>query len=196
MLASTRLDSTIFPTFLCKMSEPASAPTSITEQPRSNVDSLASPCDYSSIASISDCQYTMYNEYTLSSNASPSLTSLSYKEILSLPDNQFSSCCNNRSRDEDDNNWSMGWDILGIDEAGQEPKPLHARELPVIQKEESIYYPSLSKSRWSDEDNGRLFLVRRRLLRKGQKMGSESVFERWLIAEENEVAQPKIIFRM
>jgi hypothetical protein len=168
-----RPSSPISPLYLRRMSEPASTLTCIAEQPQPNVLPQASQGTTSTTPPETDPQHNLYDGPITSLSTAPSAGFPSHNDSTSLPAQSI-------VYENEDHDWSTGWNITSVDDTDQDSRPLIPRELPVIQKEEFMYYPALAKSGRGNEDDGSLRLARRRLTRKNQDRRRESGFKQWI----------------
>jgi hypothetical protein len=105
-----------------------------------------------------------------------------------LPHEKFPSCLSlaNLGYEDDDNDWTTGWEILEPDDA--EDRNVRMRQLLPpsllkIHKGDFSYIPSVAKveSHWSDDVSGdSIKLTRRRLARRKQNLGGRKKVKLWL----------------
>jgi hypothetical protein len=183
MPTSPRTNSPIVPTFPCRLSEPITPLACIVEIPKH--PHLNSPRITSPRPSKPDEHYTFLDS---SSNTATSSSTSSLKASPPLPHEKFPSCLSlaNLGYEDDDNDWTTGWEILEPDDAEDRNvrmRQLHPSSLLKIHKGDFSYIPSVAKveSHWSDDVSGdSIKLTRRRLARRKQNLGGRKKVKLWL----------------
>jgi hypothetical protein len=183
MPAFSLTNSLIVPTFPRRLSEPITPLACIVEIPKH--PHLNSPHITSPRPSKPEDHYTFLDS---SSNTATSSSTSSPKASPPLPHEKFPSCLSpaNLGYEDDDNDWTTGWDISEPDDAEDQNvrmQQLEPSSLPNIHEGDFSYIPSAAKveSHWSNDDSGdSIRLTRRRLARRKQDLGGGKKVKLWL----------------